>query len=390
MNAGPTIITESGHQLPQLRLTPSTLVNKSIALYGPSKSGKTYFTKHVLDVIRDEVDTAILVSPTEPSNQSFTNYIPQPMIHFRMTVPNPKSPNDPSKRIGGAAGTLGFVNMVWDRQKLLTEIYERANRLRVLQRLFERLPSKTQARANGDCIRRITEIHEDTLHRLRKRFRRDAAKLGDETEKLRKKHEEALCSAYKHYVWNNIEHVWKKHKEFSEDEQYAIHYIALNPKAVIIFDDCASQFTKPIQGKDEFRQYFYQNRHVNLTVIFSFQDDTDLVANLRKNAFLSVFCTDRVCRANFERGANNWDKATKKKVDEYIDEVYGRHEPDRKHIKLAYYRDDARGQNFYYVQSGRPQEKMFGSAAYLDLCRALESNRSIDTTNPYFDTFKVT
>jgi len=390
MNAnGPTIVTESGHQLPQLRLSTSNLVNKSIALYGPSKSGKTYFTKNVLDIIRDEVDTAILVSPTEPSNQSFANYIPQPMIHFQMSIPNPKNPQDLSKRITGTPGTLGFINMVWDRQKLLTEIYERANRLRVLQRLFERLPPKVQAQASTECIGRIGDIHEKTLHKLLQRFRRDTTKLNDETEKLRKKHEDALCSAYKHYVWNNIEHVWKKHKEFSEDEQYAIHYIALNPKTVIIFDDCAAQFTKPIQNKNEFRQYFYQNRHVNLTVIFSFQDDTDLVANLRKNAFMSVFCTDIVCRSNFERTANSWDKATRKRVEEYISEVYGRPEPERKHAKLLFYREDVRGQHFYYVQPGRPQEKMFGSPAYLDLCRALESNRRIDSTNPYFDTFRI-
>lgn len=379
--------TASGYRLPKLNLTPACIVNKSIALYGPSKSGKTYFTKHILDQINGEVDTAILISPTEPSNQSFAKYIPQPMIHYKMTVPDPRFPKDPTKRIDGPEGVKKFINMVWERQRIITEIFKRANQHRVLKAVFARLPAKAQAAASRECIDKLVALRDATAAKLRKRFRRDPDKLTDEIDKLREKHEEAMCSAYKHYIWNHMEYIWKNHKRFSEDEQYAINYIGLNPKAIIIFDDCASQFSQQLQKKDEFRQYFYQNRHVNLTVIFTFQDDTDLMANLRKNAFLSIYCTSIVCRANFQRAANNWPKEIKSRVEEYIEVVYDR--PDAKHLKLAYYRDDARGQNFYYVKGERPKEKMFGSDAYHDVCRALESDQGIDSTNPYYNTFRL-
>ena len=384
-----TIITQSGYPLPRMKLGPSNLVNKSIALFGPSKSGKTYITKHMLDQMQGEVDTAILVSPTEPSNQSFAKCIPQPMIHYKMTVPDPKHPKDPTKRLDGEDGVRGFINMVWERQKLLTEIYKRANQLTVLKRVFMRLPAKVRKEAATVCIDRIVAMRDQTVSRLRKRFQRNPDKLADELEKLSEKHEEAMCKAYKHFVWSNMHHIWKKHKTFTEDEQYAINYIGLNPKSVIIFDDCASQFTVKLQKKDEFRQYFYQNRHVNLTVIYTFQDDTDLMANLRKNAFLSIYCTAIVCRANFQRPANNWPKEIKQRVEEYIDALYEQPDSASKFLKLAYYRDDSRGQNFYYVKASRPKEKLFGSPAYHDVCSALVSDQGIDSTNPYFSMFRL-
>lgn len=379
-----TLVSASGHVLPEIHLSTKNLVNKSIALYGPSNSGKTHITKCILDKISTEVETIILVSPTEPSNKSFTKYVPLAMQHSEMSMPDPKFPNDKTKRITGPKGVLGFIKMVWDRQSLLTEIYKNANRPEVVKSLFERLPDKVKSKAHRECLDRIDTMYQLALKKLEKRFMRELSTFEKEKEKLEEKSMEHKINGYKHYIMENMRYIWKKHKDFTEDEQYAIHYIMLNPKSVIIFDDCAAQMVAAIQNKEEFRNYFYQNRHVNITAIFTFQDDTDLKANLRKNAFMSIYCTALVCRAYFTRSANGWPSEIKKMVEEYIQLVYESGDSSMEYAKFVYYRDDPKKQNYYYLRVGNPKEKMFGSSGFKDLCKALESKNSIDSNNMFY------
>lgn len=373
----PDLYSDEGTLIPELKLTSRTVVNRTLALYGPSKSGKTVITKHVLDLIRPEVEQVLLVSPTEPSNQSFKNYISRPLIHYGMTAPDPKNPH---KRIGGAAGAMAFLEGVWQRQEMLTQIYKRANEHKTLKKLFGRLSQKGKSACLAD-IAGAEKIRSKAEERLKKKFRNDASRLAEEQEKVTTSFETMKGQIYKKYVWKEIGHVWKQ--PLSEDERWAVAYIELNPRMVLIFDDCAAEL-KPLFNKPIFRKLFYQNRHNFLTVIFTLQDDTDLPTNLRKNAFISIFCNEVVCKSNFERATNKYPKATQKHVQEIAPVIY-----KSRFRKLAYVRDDPRGKEFYHFQAPRLENKMFGSEALRELCHALESNASaVDSKNPFYDQFK--
>ena len=375
-----TVVTETGVEIPGLRLTTHMVVDRTLALYGPSRSGKTVIAKSILDLISGCVDQILVVSPTEPSNQSYVDYVPAQLIHYTMTAPDPKNPR---KRITGGPGALAFLENVWQRQEMLTQTYKRANRVDTLAALFGRTSQRYRTSAASD-IAAVDRLRQQSLKKITKKFRHDKAKLSEETKKHNEKFDEVRGKIYKKYIWGDINGVWQQRDKMTKDEQWALQYLGLNPKLVLIFDDCAAEL-KPLFNKPIFRKLFYQNRHQNLTVIFTFQDDTDLPTNLRKNAFISIFCNEVVCTSNFERPSNRYSKAIKKEVQEIAPTIYS-----KLYRKLAYIRDDPQGRFFYHFTAPTPMGKMFGSEAVQELCQALAADGSkIDEDNPYFKKFRL-
>lgn len=379
----PTLVTSDGVEIPELTLRPKMLIGRTISLYGPSKSGKTAITKHVLDLLRPYIDQVLLVSPTEPANQSFRKYIPQQLIHYEMSSPDPKNPH---RKLSGMAGVLGFLKRIWKRQEMLTQTYKRANEPKVLESLFRRLPAGERAKGDAD-IAKAADIFRVAVERVRKRFKHDPDRFKGERESMEEKFDELRSQVHKKYILANVDALWVLSEQdgLTETEQWAVQYCSLNPNLVLIFDDCAAGFSAALQKREEFLQLFYQNRHVNLTVIFTFQDDTDLATNLRKNSFISIYCNEIVCNANFERKANNISKADTAHVRSIAPKIY-----EAKYRKLAYVRDDDAGHFFYHFTAPRAQNKMFGSDALLELCRGVAAEGGgADCDNPFYEQFRL-
>lgn len=377
------IPTESGRAIPALRLTKRSIVNRTFALYGPSKSGKTVITKYLLDQLRSEVNMGIVISPTEPVNQSYVNYFPQPLIHYSFSAPDPKNPR---KRLSGAKGAEAFLQQIWDRQEMVGGIYARANKPEVLKALFDRVSPDLQADAQP-ALQKIQQVRVRGEAQLRKKYRGNAGELKVRIKELCDNLVKKTGIVHKHFIRMDFAKLWARRSKLTEAEGWALNYLELNPRMVLILDDCAADI-KPLFKKPEMRRLFYQNRHYNLTVIMCFQDDTDLDANLRKNAFISIFCSDVVCRSFFGRVSNQFPKETKREVEEITPLIYddaGGH----KYRKLAYIRDDPAGHNFYHFEAPASEEKMFGSPALLELCRELKSNASrLNEDNPFYRNFR--
>jgi hypothetical protein len=348
------LVTESGRVVPALRLTKRDIMDRTFMLYGPSNSGKTMITKHLLDQLKGEVDQVVVVSPTEKSNQSYANYVPQPLIHYEFSAPDPKNPR---KRLTGTKGAEVFLQTIWDRQQMLLDTYNRANDSAVLLSLYGRTGAELRAEA-GPILEGIQALRAKSEKALQK-------KCQDKGE-LTKRLDEA---------------------KFTTAEQWSLSYLDLKPGLVLVLDDCAADI-KSIFKKPEMRRYFYQNRHYKVTVIMSFQDDTDLDANLRKNAFYSIFCTDVVCQSYFTRTANGFAREVKKEVEEITPLIYDA-KGGHKYRKLVFVRDDPKGVKFYHFTAPQPKEQFFGSPAVLELCHAMKSPDShLNSENPFYRNFQ--
>jgi hypothetical protein len=139
-----------------------------------------------------------------------------------------------------------------------------------------------------------------------------------------------------------------------------------------------------MKGNETLRKMFYRNRHVFITIITCCQDDTDLPANLRKNAFISFYTTQPVCQANFGRTANAYSAQVRKDAEDISKVLF----VDRR--KMVYIRDDERGENFYYYDLKFPARFMFGSPAFHELSNAVKATgTSMDEKNPFYSVFKV-
>ena len=369
--------TESGKKVPGLVIGASMFVDRTVAIYGPSKTGKTVITKHIMKVVNGHIEQIIIIAPSEPSNRSYEGFVDPPFIHYRLYLADPANP----KKDDGARGALRFLEAVWKRQEMMAAIYTRANNAEVLAQLYGRLPKAV--RVEGlHYIETINAKRGRVVERVRKQYGGEAGRCEEKVKEVNEKFKKMLVLLYKKYIAPLYEELWGR-DDLSEDERYSLYYLNFNPRLLLIFDDCAAQL-KPFFNKDIFRLLFYQNRHSFITVVLCCQDDTDLPTNLRKNAFLSFFTEPIVCMSNFERASNKFSKPARAYIGEIAPEVF------RGNRKLAYIREDERRQHFYHFECPYPKPFRFGSDALRELTESVQSTGvSMDSTNPFFASFKI-
>lgn len=369
--------TEGGKKIPSLVIGPAMFIDRTVAIYGPSKTGKTVITKHIMKELNGHIEQILVIAPSESSNRSYEGFVDPPFIHYRLYLADPTNP----KKDDGARGGLRFLEAVWKRQEMMAAIYTRANNAEVLARLYGRLPREDRL-AGLKHIEIINEKRGRVIERVRRQYAGETGRCDEKVKEVNEKFKQMLVLLYKKYIAPQYDALWSR-ADLTEDERYSLTYLRFNPRLLLIFDDCAAQL-KPFFNKDIFRLLFYQNRHSYITVILCAQDDTDLPTNLRKNAFLSFFTEPIVCASNFERASNKFPKQTRQYVEEITGDVF------RGHRKMAYIREDDRRQHFYHVQFPYPKPFRFGSEASHELCEDVRSTGvSMDKENPYYEHFKL-
>lgn len=370
------LYTESGKRIPELNISAKTYVDKTIVIYGPSKTGKTVITKNIMKLLNNYIDQVLVIAPSEPSNRSYEGFVDQPFIHYKMYTDS----NTPSgKKDDWKEKAFTFLESIWKRQEMMAAIYTRTNKIEILESLLTH--AVTHIREEADAIidniknKLSTAINQISNKYIVLGVRE--CKIKDITDKFN----DMLIQLYKKYIHIDYENIWKS--ELSEDERYSLQYLCFNPRLLLIFDDCAAQL-KPFFTKEIFRKLFYQNRHSFITLIVCCQDDTDLPANLRKNAFISFYTEPIVCLSNFERNSNKYSKQAKIYINEILPIIF------KNFRKLAYIREDDNNNHFYHITFEYPQPFKFGSKAMHELCSLIQnSGTSMDTSNPYYTHFKI-
>jgi len=376
-DAGNLVLT-TGEKVPKLTPTSSMFVDRSVAIYGPSGTGKTVIVKNIMKLVSDHIEQILVISPSEPTNRSYEGFVDPPFIHYRMYLPDPKKPD----KDDGAKGALRFLQAIWKRQEMMASIYKRANNGDILAKLYSRLPKSS--RADGlKYIETINAKRGRVIARVKRQYSSEPGRLDEKVKDINEKFKKMLVLLYKKYITPAYESLWER-DDLSEDERYSLYYLTFNPRLLIIFDDCAAQL-KPLFNKEVFRLLFYQGRHSFITTLICAQDDTDLPANIRKSAFVSFFTTEVVCLSNFERQANKFPKPEKKYVANIVGEVFG-----GEFRKLAYIREDERRKHYYHVKFPYPRPFLFGSAASHELCKQVQSTGvTMDKDNPFYNNFRI-
>lgn len=377
LDAEGNLHTESGKKVPKLVLSAAMFIDKTIVLYGPSNTGKTVIAKTIMRLLNGHIEQVLTVSPNELTNRSYDGVVDPPLLFLRAYLPDPANP----KKDDGTKGTIRFLEAIWNRQMMMRAVYQRANNAEVLSRLFGRLPR--DARVEGvDVIRRINKKRGHVVERVRRQFADDPGRCTEKVKEVNEKFKQMLVLIYKKYITPYYDVLFAL-ETLTEDELYSLTYLQFNPRLLLVLDDCAAEL-KPLFNKEIFRKLFYQGRHASITTILIAQDDTDVPANLRKNAFVSIFTDPIVASSNFERPANKFSKPTKQLVAELLPEVFVGNR------KLAYIREDARRQHFYHLEVPYPKPFRFGSGALQELCDSISNTGvTMDKENPYYDKFKL-
>lgn len=358
----------------ELRQNASLYLDKSNVLYGPSKSGKTVYTKHIMNLLRPFIEQILVVAPTEPTNQSYVDCVPRPMMHYQCKFEG--AVNEKGKLLEGKPAVMDFLGKIILRQQMLSEIHAKVSNPQVLQSLY----TKCRNPAGDNILRAFAAKRRAQLAEAQRRAA-SPTEAGDATKKINDLFDQMETTILKKFVGAfRGEFLAGKRGKLTEDQKYTLEYLNLNHRLLLIFDDCAAEL-KPYFRTEQFRKLFYQGRHIGVTLIMCCQDDTDLDLNLRKNVFIAFYMTAEVAIAAFNRAGIL--KSTRDYVNEIIPVVYG--EPFR---KLVFIRDDKA--KFYHTIVPVPPRFRFGSPELWRLCERIGAAKGkLDTTNPYYDRFKL-
>jgi hypothetical protein len=374
--SAPEVVTSSGEVIPPFDISAQRLVDRTLLLFGPSGTGKTAIIKTFLHSLRSMVDVVIVVCPTQLANQSYDGYVHPALIHTQFGIVDPKASKSAKSPTSMA---VSFLEQIMTRQEMIASTYRKANKLDVLATIYARLSREARHKGDRD-IATFNSKREKLLSQLEKQSGPASAQVKKASEKL----DRVLALIYKKHIAPEVEDLLAK-KNLTSDEVWTLTYLHLNPRIVLVLDDCAAGLGG-LQSKEAFRQLFYQGRHLYITVILSCQDDTDLIPGLRKNVFVSIFTSAETSNANFNRASNNFGKATRKRSEEVTAAVFSAGE----HCKVAYIREDPTQQHFYMLRCKIPPPTIFGSRALAELCaRVSTQDVAMDSKNPYYNDFMV-
>jgi len=375
LDADHNLYTTSGKKIPKLNLDSKSYIDKTIVIYGPSKTGKTVIVKNIMKLLNNYIEQILIIAPSESANRSYEGYVSPLFIHYKLY----NTPDNTESKKSIKELSLHFLESIWDRQEMMASIYTRTNRLEIIESLFQRTDKHSQEEAQIS-INIINQYKNKAINDINHKYSEEGIRESN-IKDITAKCNELLLQIYKKFIFVDSDNIWKC--ELSEDERYSLQYLNFNPRLLLIFDDCAAQL-KPFFQKETFRKFFYQNRHGFITLVICCQDDTDLPTNLRKNAFINFFTESIVCKSNFERTSNKYSKETRELASEIIQYIY------KGHRKLAYIREDENRIHFYHVTFDYPTMFTFGSTAMHELCKLIQSEgTTMDRNNVYYDYFKL-
>lgn len=373
--------TKSGKDIPEFKWNVDAFLKKTTVLYGPSKSGKSQLVKTIMKLLRPYIDQVLVFSPTERLNHSYDGIVDPTLIHYKIEYKDPNAKRESENNPLNAA--IRHLDLIWERQEMMADIYSKVTNLNTLESLYKRLPSdeRRHVRENVD---KFNTSKEKIATIINHQYAYEPIVKKSKLDKLEEKFKDIIVQVHIKAFKDNYEYITKQ-KNLNENEKYAMDYLSINPNLLLIFDDCAADYGQLFK-KDIMKRYFYQNRHGYVTVIITCQADKDIIPPLRKNAFISIY-TDSQCAINsFNDSSNKYPKETKKFVEEATEAIFS-----EDHRKLVYIRDDDTKQKYYWVKALYPLKSFkFGSQALHELCNIVrKNNQEVNKNNKFYSHFKI-
>lgn len=343
--------------LPEFRISGKFFLEKPpVILYGQSGTGKSKIMINILRELKPYVDQAFVVSPMEASNGTYKGIVPKPLIHSKLTVK--------------------FLDEFWLRQEMLSTFYGECNKLPVLESLYRRLKL-----GNSDQIIDNAKIIMQKELASIAASKMDIEKRKNKKEEVEKDFKEFFTMTFKKYINENKGRL--SAMQLTPDERFTLEMINFNHRVVLVLDDCAADLqTKEFRRSETFTKLFYMGRHIGITTIIACQDPTtDLLPNLRKNAYASIFTTPEAAMCYFALPSNGYKMLSERVKKLLKGGVFG----EKSHQKLIFIRNGCR---FERLTAQLFDDFSICNAALVAFCNDIElGGGMINTKNPYFRAF---
>jgi hypothetical protein len=355
-----TIFTDDGIPIKWLPKDVDNFLDKTTLIYGGTFSGKTTIIEEILYLVKDYIPNYLVIA-NENSMKAYKNKVPMKCIK-----------KDLSKK---------KLQQIWERQACITQLYETANDIKVLEALFKRIIDRetsaminaVQKRAN-ECIQ-VIESKSDIDYAQKK-----SQKTAIEELRIKK-----IKDLYKNAIRSNADKLVKA--PLSDHEKVALEYIDLNPRLMIIIDDCTDKFGMwwSYFKKSEvnpFKSIFFEGRHNYITLVFAAHDDKNVDTELRKNSRTTIYTTSQALMASIDKKSNGYTPKEKKMAEKLATKIFGDEKAVIKtHQKLCYVREDLHP--FRYTIANLYPDFQLGCEPLWDLTKKMPKRTDPLSENKY-------
>lgn len=334
-------------------------LDKTTVLYGQSKTGKSTILIHILHTLKPHIDQIVVFSPSDRVNKTFSKgIVPIPLIHYDVDV--------------------RLLKDIWDRQEVMGAVYQQANDIRVLKKLFDRL-NLPHVRAK---IAEAERARDSTIASIKQQYV-DSGIVEAKVNAVDEKFNELLLVIYKRFISENSEVL---RRGASKAELFVLDHLGFNPRIVVVFDDCTAMLEdKEIKNSKVFKDFFTRGRWAYMTILFGIHNDKVLTPQIRGGAFVNIFTHRPAALGYFCTKSNQFDPETIKRAKEATQYIQA---PEEGHMRMAWVRESNK---FFKLQAKIFPTFCFCSAPVEKYCERIKDSAdggiSADSSNPFFSKF---
>lgn len=341
--------------LTELDFNYKYFLDRTTVMYGESGTGKSFVIVDILHHLKAHVEQIIVISPTDRQNRTYSRgLVPLPCIHYDITDQ--------------------LLDDIWQRQNAFCGAYSKANEPEVLLSLFNKVGRSYEKTAIGSINRKLADYKEEVQRDID-----DESVVKTKIAEMEADCKRLILLIFKHAINENREALSKM--SLTKEENYSLKYLNLNPRLVLIFDDCTDLLTK-FRKHRVIKKLFYQGRWAFITALIACHTDKALDPELKKNAFISMYTEETCARSFFERKSNDLDKEARGRSAMACKSAFT---PMAKHQKLAWVREEKK---FYrFTATARPSFR-FGSQYLWDFCDQIQADsNTIASDNRFAGSF---
>lgn len=359
-----SLFTEAGLEVPYHTPTVDYYLDKTTFIFGRSFSGKTTMIEEIMHICRNHIPNYLIIAPST-SQDAYKHKLPLRCIKEDLTQ---------SK-----------LEKIWNRQSELTKIYKQVNNVDNLREIFNMIkdnPYKALINALDLTVNNYIKNIENNrnLHFTQKR---------KYTELIESKKNERSILIFKTMIRKNKMSLLKMN--LSLEQQAVVEYLDLNPRMMLIFDDCTEKFpnwTKKSKKQNDsvFNSILFRGRHNFITLIVTAHDDKFIPPELRKNARTVKFGDSSSLIAYINKNAyTNEERKNAEKISKLI---FGDNDDtnSKNYQKVCHIRD-AKIPFQYTIANIYPDVKM-GSKTLWSLSEKMPCNNDTLNNNPFIKNLK--
>tara|TARA_R110002033_G_scaffold55527_3_gene104441 strand:+ start:351 stop:1406 length:1056 start_codon:yes stop_codon:yes gene_type:complete len=323
--------------IPFLPKDYSMYIDKMTTIYGKSNSGKSFLIKEIIKILSPYIPN-ILVFGSMNIADDYSLYVPENAIIHDLTVDGFKA--------------------ILARQEQVALLYKEGRNVKKLLKMFDKVATSDEKQTLAKISYKFDK-EIGNIKRLRCEYARKAGKINKLNDIKEKAHREYYQKILKRH---------KNDSRFNTHEKAVIQYFDVNPRMLIVMDDCAP-ILDPLKKDMSLIKAAFQGRHSFITSVFAMQNTTMMPAPLRQNSMLLLFTTSAAVNNFFDNNAAG-QKHNHKVARQYADAIFGANE--NHHKKMAFIPDQ---NQFYYTLANVYPPFEFGSRSFRRLMDNLPDQR---------------